>query len=86
MKKAARKVIDYCIGNDIGILVVGYNETFQRCCHIGKTNNQNERIRSQRGIFVVVPNYILSDAMKQMKQYGKDIRAMNHQDICQDCM
>lgn len=46
----------------------------------------SERIRSQRGVFVVVPNYILSDAMKQMKQYGKDIRAMNHQDICQDCM
>ena len=29
MNKAARKVIDYCITNDIGTLVVGYNETFQ---------------------------------------------------------
>ena len=41
MNKAARKVIDYCIANDIGTLVVGYNETFQRGSHIGKQNNQN---------------------------------------------
>ena len=41
MNKAARKVIDYCVANDIGTLVVGYNETFQRGSHIGKRNNQN---------------------------------------------
>ena len=41
MNKAARKVINYCIANDIGALVVGYNETFQRNSHIGKRNNQN---------------------------------------------
>mgnify|MGYP002762687551 CR=1 FL=1 len=41
MNKAARKVIDYCINNDIGTLVVGYNETFQRGSHIGKQNNQS---------------------------------------------
>ena len=41
MNKAARMVIDYCINNDIGTLVVGYNETFQRGSHIGKQNNQN---------------------------------------------
>ena len=41
MNKAARKIIDYCILNDIGILVVGYNETFQRGSRIGKQNNQN---------------------------------------------
>ena len=41
MNKAARKVIDYCITNDIGTLVVGYNETFQRSSRIGKQNNQN---------------------------------------------
>lgn len=41
MNKAARKIIDYCITNDIGTLVVGYNETFQRNSHIGKQNNQN---------------------------------------------
>ena len=41
MSKVARKVIDYCIANDIGTLVVGYNETFQRSSNIGKQNNQN---------------------------------------------
>lgn len=41
MNKAARKVINYCIANDMGTLVVGYNETFQRGGHIGKLNNQN---------------------------------------------
>ena len=41
MNKAARQVIDYCIANDIGTLVVGYNETFQRSSHLGKRNNQN---------------------------------------------
>ena len=41
MNKAARKVINYCIANDIGTLVVGYNETFQHSSHIGKRNNQN---------------------------------------------
>ena len=40
INKTARKVIDYCISNDIGILVVGYNETFQRGSNIGKRNNQ----------------------------------------------
>ena len=41
MNKAACKVIDYCIANDIGTLIVGYNETFQRGSNIGKQNNQN---------------------------------------------
>ena len=41
MNKAARMVIDYCINNNIGTLIVGYNETFQRNSHIGKQNNQN---------------------------------------------
>ena len=40
MNKAACKVIDYCIANDIGTLVVGYNKTFQRCSDMGKSNNQ----------------------------------------------
>ena len=41
MNKTARTVINYCINNNIGTLIVGYNETFQRNSHIGKPNNQN---------------------------------------------
>ena len=40
MNKAARTIINYCINNDIGTLVVGYNETFQRGSNMGKSNNQ----------------------------------------------
>lgn len=43
MSKVARKVIDYCIVNDIGTLVTGYNETFQQGSNIGKQNNQNNQ-------------------------------------------
>ena len=41
MNKVARKIIDYCIKNDIGTLVVGYNETFQKSSYMGKQNNQS---------------------------------------------
>ena len=41
MNKTARIIIDYCISNDIGTLIAGYNVTFQRNSHIGKQNNQN---------------------------------------------
>jgi len=36
MSKTAKKIIDYCIKRDIGTLVVGYNETFQRNSNIRK--------------------------------------------------
>ena len=41
MSKTAKKIIDYCIAHNIGTLVIGYNETFQRNFDIGKQNNQN---------------------------------------------
>ena len=41
ISKAAKYVIDYCISNDIGILVLGYNKTFQNGVNLGKVNNQN---------------------------------------------
>ena len=41
MNKAARIVIDYCIDHDIGTLVVGYNETFQKDSNIDTRNFMN---------------------------------------------
>lgn len=41
MNKVARIIINYCINNSIGILICGYNETFQRNSNMGKENNQN---------------------------------------------
>lgn len=41
ISKVAKRVIDYCLDNDIGTLVVGYNETFQKSPDMGARNNQN---------------------------------------------
>lgn len=41
MSKTARVIINYCLNNDIGTLVCGYNETFQNNSKLGKKNNQN---------------------------------------------
>ena len=41
LSKTARMIINYCIENDIGKIVIGYNVTFQRNSNIGKVNNQN---------------------------------------------
>lgn len=57
MNKAARKVISYCVSNDIGTLVVGYNETFQRNSNIGKQNNQS---------FVNIPYGKLRDKLEYL--------------------
>ena len=57
MNKAARMIIDYCINNDIGTLIAGYNVTFQRNSHIGKQNNQN---------FVNIPYGRLRDKLTYM--------------------
>ena len=40
MNKVAHKIINYCLDNDIGNIVVGYNETFQKDANLGKRNNQ----------------------------------------------
>jgi len=41
MSKTAKKIINYCIEQDIGRLVIGYNETFQQNSHMGRQKNQN---------------------------------------------
>ena len=38
--KAARMVIRYCLEHDVSVLVVGYNETFQKKANLGRRNNQ----------------------------------------------
>lgn len=40
ISKACRIVINYCLRNEIGTLVCGYNVTFQRNTNLGKANNQ----------------------------------------------
>ena len=57
MSKTAKKVIDYCINHDIGTLVVGSNETFQRNTNLGKRNNQT---------FVNIPYGILRKKLEYL--------------------
>jgi IS605 OrfB family transposase len=55
IKKSARYVVNYCINNNIGTLIVGYNADFKRNSNLGKTNNQN---------FVQIP---LGDLRQQLE-------------------
>ena len=40
INKTCRYIINYCLSNDIGILVIGYNQSFQCKANLGKKNNQ----------------------------------------------
>lgn len=41
LNKTVKIIIDYCLNNNIGTIVVGYNPTMQKNSNLGKTNNQN---------------------------------------------
>lgn len=41
VNKICRYIINFCIDNNIGNLVIGYNETLQQNANLGKSNNQN---------------------------------------------
>ena len=40
INKTCRYIINYCLANDIGTLVIGYNQSFQNKTNLGKRNNQ----------------------------------------------
>ena len=62
IRKAVRYIINYCIDNNIGTLVIGCNEDFKRSTNLGKTNNQN---------FVQIPLGDLRQSLKYLCQrYG----------------
>ena len=60
MRKSARIVINYCIKNKIGNIVVGYNKDFKRNINIGKKNNQN---------FVQIPLFKIRQKLKYLCEY-----------------
>ena len=66
LSKAARTIVNYCLNNDIGKLVLGYNEDFQRKSNIGGINNQN---------FVNIPYGKLRDKLIYLcKLYGIEFK------------
>ena len=66
LSKAARTIVNYFLNNDIGKLVLGYNEDFQRNSNIGSMNNQN---------FVNIPYGKLRDKLIYLcKLYGIEFK------------
>ena len=62
MMKAARYIINHCLANRIGTVIVGYNPDWKRDIHLGKRNNQN---------FVQIPHGPLRTQLDNLcKQYG----------------
>jgi len=57
MSTAARRIVDYCIDNQIGNLVVGYNLDWKRNINIGKSNNQK---------FVQIPHGLLRQKLEYL--------------------
>lgn len=66
LSKTARTIVNYCLNNDIGKLVLGYSEDFQRNSNIGSINNQN---------FVNIPYGKLRDKLIYLcKLYGIEFK------------
>ncbi|MHA1967753.1 MAG: RNA-guided endonuclease InsQ/TnpB family protein [Candidatus Hodarchaeales archaeon] len=58
--KTSKKIIDYCLANNIGMVVIGYNPDWKQYCHLGKRNTQN---------FVTIPYYKL---IKQLEYKAEE--------------
>lgn len=59
---AAKKIVNYCVDNKIGNVVVGYNDGFQSAVNLGRVNNQN---------FVMIPLGRLKNRIEYLcNQYG----------------
>lgn len=59
---AAKKIVNYCVNNKIGNIVVGYNDGFQSRSNLGRVNNQN---------FVMIPLGRLKNRIEYLcNQYG----------------
>lgn len=47
---------------------------------------QSERIRAQRGVFTIFPNYIMSSGIQRMKSIGYDCRMLENQRYIENCL
>ena len=60
ISKCARHIINYCLDNNIGNIVIGYDPTLQKESNIGRRNNQN---------FVNIPFGRLKDKLGYLCDY-----------------
>ena len=64
IRKTARYIVNRCISEDIGTIVVGYSKDFKRSVNIGRVNNQN---------FTQIPIGDLRNKLNYLcEQYGMD--------------
>lgn len=62
IRKTSRYIINYCIENNIGVVVCGYNKDFKRNIDLGKKTNQN---------FTQIPFGKLRETLKYLcERYG----------------
>jgi len=62
INKVARFIINWCINNDVGVIVFGWNDRQKDSINIGKKNNQE---------FVQIPTARLKERIKQLcEEYG----------------
>ncbi|BAZ26440.1 transposase [Kalymmatonema gypsitolerans NIES-4073] len=62
VNKAARFIVNQCLNDRVGNIIVGWNEGQKSRSNMGKRNNQN---------FVVIPTGRLIERLKQLcKEYG----------------
>ena len=60
ISKCARHIINYCLDNSIGNIVIGYNPTLQKESNLGRSNNQT---------FVNIPFGKLKDKLEYLSEY-----------------
>ena len=60
LSKTARYIVNYCIDNRIGNLVLGYNSEWKQSANIGKRNTQN---------FVQIPHYKLKSKLQYLCEF-----------------
>lgn len=60
ISKCARHIINYCLDNNIGNIVIGYDPTLQKESNIGRRNNQT---------FVNIPFGRLKDKLSYLSEY-----------------
>jgi putative transposase len=58
--KTSKKIIEYCVTNDIGTIVIGYNANWKQKCKIGRRNTQN---------FITIPYHKL---IKQLQYKAEE--------------
>ena len=74
IKKSARNIINYCIKNDIGTVIVGYNSDFKRNINIGKVNNQQFTQISFGALREAIKNDRFGDFKEEFfEKYGLNI-------------